>query len=300
MPHSIPASLVSLALAVQGGEQKAVTALPTFSHLHSTPLTRLTHSQPHSHPIPWNQEADPCPHSNSGFSKLRFLSADGREGGKHVVIVALELGALAGMDGVLFGAESVSDAILTGDRLSFLSARAGGEACVEFLSSPPAHAKPETRSAPKGLKKASASPRLCGESLSPPLLKSKLTPMPKSLEELQVIAKRVRRAIVEMIGAAGSGHPGASPSAVKPLDLNAIRKAAETGAIAVAEEHLVDGGLGVRVAQAVAQIHPCAMEFVGIQNTYAESGEPMQLLNKYGLTAPHIVDAVRKVLARKR
>src|SRR5450759_4151593 len=60
---------------------------------------------------------------------------------------------------------------------------------------------------------------------------------------------------------------------VKPLDRGAIgRAAAETGAIVVAEEHLVDCGLGVRVAQAVAETNPCVMEFVGIQNTYAESG----------------------------
>jgi transketolase len=87
---------------------------------------------------------------------------------------------------------------------------------------------------------------------------------------------------------------------VKPLDRDAIRKAAETGAIVVAEEHLVDGGLGVRVAQVVAETHPCAMEFVGIQNTYAESGKPEELLEKYGLVARNIVDAVKKVIARKR
>jgi len=88
---------------------------------------------------------------------------------------------------------------------------------------------------------------------------------------------------------------------VKPLDREAIRRAAiETGAIVVAEEHLVDGGTGVRVAQAVAELHPCAMEFVGIQNTYAESGPPEALLEKYGLTAPHIAAAARKALARKR
>jgi transketolase len=87
---------------------------------------------------------------------------------------------------------------------------------------------------------------------------------------------------------------------VKPLDREAIRKAAETGAIVVAEEHLVDGGLGVRVAQVVAETHPCPMEFIGIQNTYAESGEPQQLLEKYGLMAHNIVDAVKKVIARKR
>jgi transketolase len=87
---------------------------------------------------------------------------------------------------------------------------------------------------------------------------------------------------------------------IKPLDRGAIRKAAETGAIVVAEEHLVDAGLGVRVAQAVAETHPCAMEFVGIQNTYAESGKPEELLEKYGLVAHNIVDAVKKVIARKR
>jgi transketolase len=87
---------------------------------------------------------------------------------------------------------------------------------------------------------------------------------------------------------------------VKPIDRDAISKAAETGAIVVVEEHLVDAGLGVRVAQVVAETHPCAMEFIGIQNTYAESGEPLQLLEKYGLMAQNIVDAVKKVLARKR
>src|SRR6185312_17195903 len=73
---------------------------------------------------------------------------------------------------------------------------------------------------------------------------------------------------------------------VKPLDREAIARAArETGAIVVAEEHLVDGGLGVRVAQVVAETHPCLMEFVGIENTYAESGAPEELLDKYGLVA---------------
>ena len=88
---------------------------------------------------------------------------------------------------------------------------------------------------------------------------------------------------------------------IKPLDRDAIAKAAsETGAIVVAEEHLVDGGLGVRVAQAVAESHPCPMEFVGIHDTYAESGQPDELLEKYGLVARDVAAAVRKVLARKR
>ncbi len=88
---------------------------------------------------------------------------------------------------------------------------------------------------------------------------------------------------------------------VKPLDREAIsRAAAETGAIVVAEEHLVDGGLGVRVAQVVAETSPCAMEFVGIHDRYAESGQPDELLDKYGLVARDVAAAVRKVLARKR
>lgn len=87
---------------------------------------------------------------------------------------------------------------------------------------------------------------------------------------------------------------------VKPLDDEAVERAAhECGAMVTAEEHLLDGGLGSQVARAVAQLHPVPMEFVGIQNTYAESGTPDQLMEKYGLTAPYIVDAVRRVVKRK-
>jgi transketolase len=87
---------------------------------------------------------------------------------------------------------------------------------------------------------------------------------------------------------------------IKPLDRDAISRAAsETRAIVVAEEHLVDAGLGVRVAQVVAETHPCLMEFVGIENTYAESGAPELLLDKYGLVARDIESAVRRALARK-
>ena len=88
---------------------------------------------------------------------------------------------------------------------------------------------------------------------------------------------------------------------VKPLDRDAIQRAAsQTGAIVVAEEHLVDGGLGVRVAQVVAETHPCVMEFVGIHDTYAESGTPEQLLDKYGLVARDVIAAVRRALSRKK
>ena len=87
---------------------------------------------------------------------------------------------------------------------------------------------------------------------------------------------------------------------IKPLDDEAIAKAAkDTGAIVVAEEHLVDGGLGVKVAQSVAKSNPCVMEFVGLTG-YAESGSPDELLDKYGMRAPNIIDAVKRVMARKK
>jgi len=86
---------------------------------------------------------------------------------------------------------------------------------------------------------------------------------------------------------------------VKPLDEDEVLSAArETRGIIVAEEHLIHGGLGSRVAQAVCRLHPAPMEFVGLDDTYAESGAPADLLRKYGLTADNIVDAVRRLLAR--
>ncbi len=88
---------------------------------------------------------------------------------------------------------------------------------------------------------------------------------------------------------------------IKPLDHEAIARAgAETGAIVVAEEHLDDGGLGVKVAQSAALSNPCVMEFVGIRDRYAESGTPEGLLKQYGLTAADVAEAARRAVRRKR
>ncbi len=87
---------------------------------------------------------------------------------------------------------------------------------------------------------------------------------------------------------------------VKPLDEEAITAAArETGAIVTAEEHLLQGGVGAGVARVVAERHPVPMGFVGIDNRYAESGTPQELLEKYGLTPYDIVRAVEETVARK-
>jgi len=88
---------------------------------------------------------------------------------------------------------------------------------------------------------------------------------------------------------------------LKPLDEAAIIKAAAaTGAIVTAEEHLEHGGLGSLVAQVVAKHHPVPMEFVAIKDTYAKSGKATELLQRYGLTAKDIEQAVRSVIKRKQ
>jgi transketolase len=88
---------------------------------------------------------------------------------------------------------------------------------------------------------------------------------------------------------------------VKPLDVESIEVAArETGAIVTAEEHLLAGGLGAGVARVIAERHPVPMAFVGIQDRYAESGKPQELLEKYGLTAEHIRLAAEQVIRRKQ
>lgn len=87
---------------------------------------------------------------------------------------------------------------------------------------------------------------------------------------------------------------------VKPLDESLIfSQARATGAMVTAEEHQIWGGLGSAVARVVARTQPIPMEFVAIQDTYAESGKPEDLFEKYGLTARHIVEAVQRVLERK-
>ncbi len=87
---------------------------------------------------------------------------------------------------------------------------------------------------------------------------------------------------------------------LKPVDEEAIiGAAAETGAIVAAEEHLEHGGLGSIVAQVAAKHQPVPIEFVAIKDTYAESGKPAELLERYGLTAEGIVEAVHRVMKRK-
>ena len=86
---------------------------------------------------------------------------------------------------------------------------------------------------------------------------------------------------------------------IKPLDDAAVLSAAkETGKILVVEEHLLHGGLGSCVAMSAARQHPVPMRFVGLDDTFAESGTPDGLLQKYGLTAENIVAEAKKLVGK--
>ncbi len=88
---------------------------------------------------------------------------------------------------------------------------------------------------------------------------------------------------------------------LRPMDKEAIAAAArETGAIVTAEEHLLHGGMGSNIARIVAATHPVPMRFVGLADTYTDSGDAYDLLEKYGLTAQDIVAAARRAVAAKK
>jgi transketolase len=88
---------------------------------------------------------------------------------------------------------------------------------------------------------------------------------------------------------------------IKPLDDKEIIRAAKiTGAVVTAEEAQVAGGLGGAVAELLSRNYPVPMEFIGMPDCFGESGSPDELLEKYGMKAGNIVEAVKKVMVRKQ
>ncbi len=87
---------------------------------------------------------------------------------------------------------------------------------------------------------------------------------------------------------------------IKPLDVEMVlQSAAETGAIVVAENNVKFGGLGSAVAEVLVANNPIPMRQIGVNDTFAESGPYLEVIEKYGLTSPHIIRASREVLAHK-
>lgn len=87
---------------------------------------------------------------------------------------------------------------------------------------------------------------------------------------------------------------------IKPIDSKTILKVAEeTGAVVTVEEHQVTGGLGGAVAEVLSQHFPVPLKIIGIEDRFGESGEPAELLEKFGLTKEAIIKGILQVLRMK-
>ncbi|MFQ5406462.1 MAG: transketolase family protein [Candidatus Micrarchaeia archaeon] len=86
---------------------------------------------------------------------------------------------------------------------------------------------------------------------------------------------------------------------VKPIDKNAIEKAAQTGAIITAEEGTIIGGLGSAVAEVLSEKTNAKLSRIGTKDTFGESGKPAELLKKYGLTAHNIEQETLTLIEKK-
>ena len=88
---------------------------------------------------------------------------------------------------------------------------------------------------------------------------------------------------------------------IKPLDAEAVLASiSKTKCAVTVEEHNIIGGLGDSIAQLAAKHLPIPIEYIGTKDTFGESGKPLELLIKYGLDTPFIVEAAKKVIARKQ
>lgn len=87
---------------------------------------------------------------------------------------------------------------------------------------------------------------------------------------------------------------------IKPLDEQAVlRSVAKTKCVVTAEEHMLNGGLGDSIAQLLSRNTPLPQEYVGVNDTFGESGTPDELMVKYHIDTPDVVAAALKVIKRK-
>ncbi|MFT4772270.1 MAG: transketolase, partial [Cryomorphaceae bacterium] len=87
---------------------------------------------------------------------------------------------------------------------------------------------------------------------------------------------------------------------IKPLDVAAVLKSVmKTGCAVSAEEHMVLGGLGESIASVLARNYPAPMEIVAVNDSFGESGTPEELMTKYGIDTPNVVEAAKKAVSRK-
>jgi transketolase len=110
----------------------------------------------------------------------------------------------------------------------------------------------------------------------------------KSLEAGKILAEKGIRAEIINI------------HTIKPLDdITILKSVAKTKCVVTAEEHQMNGGLGDSIAQLLVRKFPVPVEMIAVNDEFGESGKPEELLVKYGLDTPNIVEAVKKVLLRR-
>ncbi len=90
-------------------------------------------------------------------------------------------------------------------------------------------------------------------------------------------------------------------ASIKPLDTKSVIEfTKEAGCTVTVEDHQITGGLGGAIAETLAANFPAPIEFIGLQNTFAESGLPKELVEKYKMGTSSIKEAVKKVVKRKK
>jgi transketolase len=87
---------------------------------------------------------------------------------------------------------------------------------------------------------------------------------------------------------------------IKPMDEESVlRSVRKTKCVVTAEEHNIFGGLGETISGVLARNFPLPIEMVGTHDTFGESGKPDELMKKYHIDTPDVVDAALKVIGRK-
>lgn len=110
----------------------------------------------------------------------------------------------------------------------------------------------------------------------------------KSIEAVKILAEKgIKAELINM-------------HTIKPLDETTLLKSLnKTGCVVTAEEHMIHGGLGDSVAQVIVRNKLVPQEYVGVNDTFGESGNPMELMTKYGIDTANVVAAVEKAIQRK-
>jgi len=110
----------------------------------------------------------------------------------------------------------------------------------------------------------------------------------KSIEAAQILAEKgISAEVINM-------------HTIKPLDEKAILSSiAKTRCVVTAEEHMINGGLGDSVAQVITRNNPTPQEYVGVDDSFGESGTPDELMTKYHIDTQDVVDAALRVIQRK-